>query len=385
MKYKIALVENFSSDFYLSRLRFAIFLKQNNFEVTAIVPDDGFADKIREEGINVIPFQSNIRGLGLTNKVRFALDLKNIFDENDFHLIHFYRLQPNIIGTFIAGIFTKSKIVNHVTGLGLAFSDKSFKNICFQIITKCLYKFNSLLFKPHTIYQNKQDSYDLGIKKRSVCIEGSAVNEDLFNLNHAKKNKKNISLLIEELRLDESIVTFIIVSRLLKEKGILELVEAIINVNIHFKKKVNLIIVGWSDTENPSAIKPIYLSELTEKYDFIKFLGKRSDINDLLTISHVAILPTFYREGTPRFLLESMAMGMPIITTDMPGCSHLIPNSKNGILIKPKNVNAIERSIIEILEKNIHIMGIESHQLYMKKFSEKVVYTSIKNLYHSIF
>tara|TARA_B110000027_G_scaffold132562_1_gene158969 strand:+ start:266 stop:538 length:273 start_codon:yes stop_codon:yes gene_type:complete len=84
LKYKIALVENFSSDFYSSRLRFALFLKENNFEVTAIVPDDGFVDKIKDEGINVIPFQSNIRGLGLSNKVRFALDLKNIFSKNDF-------------------------------------------------------------------------------------------------------------------------------------------------------------------------------------------------------------------------------------------------------------------------------------------------------------
>lgn len=382
MKYKVALVENFGSDFYGARLRFALFLKKNNFEVTAIVPDDGFVDKIRKEGINVISFHSNIRGPGLSNKVRFALDLKNIFVANDFDLIHFFRLQPNIIGTFIAGVFTKSKLVNHVTGLGVAFTDRSFKNRLFQFITKFLYQFNSVLFKPYTVYQNMQDSEDLGVKKRIICIEGSAVNEDRFNLVHVENNQKNISLLREELGIDESIKTFIFVSRLLKEKGVLQLIESFINLKQNMK--VNLLIIGWSDSENPSAVKPSYLTELTDKYDCIKFLGKRSDINDLLALSDVSILPTYYREGTPRFLLESMAMGKPIITTDMPGCSHLIPNRKNGILIKPKNVKAIENSIKEILTKDTLAMGNESYKLYQEKFSEKVVYSSIQKLYKSI-
>ena len=78
LKNRIALVENFGSDFYISRLRFALFLKENNFDVTAIVPHDGYVDKIRDKGINVISFQSNIRGLSLSNKIKFALDLKNI-------------------------------------------------------------------------------------------------------------------------------------------------------------------------------------------------------------------------------------------------------------------------------------------------------------------
>jgi glycosyltransferase involved in cell wall biosynthesis len=380
---RIALVENFGSDFYISRLRFALFLKENNFDVTAIIPNDGYVDKIRDKGIKVISFQSNIRGLSLSNKVKFALDLKKIFSENNFDLIHFYRLQPNIIGTFMAGIFTKAKIVNHVTGLGIAFSSSSFKNILLQTLTKCFYKFNYVLFNPYTIYQNKYDSRDLGIEKRTICIEGSSVNEDRYNLEHASTNKKYISSLVEELDLDKTAKTFLFVSRLIKEKGILELTESIININLN-NTKVNLIIAGWSDLQNPSAIKTSYFKTLSEKYNFIKFLGKRSDVNDLIALSDVSILPTYLREGTPRFLLESMAMGKPIITTEMPGCDHLISNSKNGIMVKQKSVKEIEDSIIEILGKDIISMGQESYNFYKKKFSEKVVYSSIEKLYRSI-
>ena len=240
-----------------------------------------------------------------------------------------------------------------------------------------------MLFNPYTIYQNKYDSRDLGIEKRSICIEGSSVNEDKYNLEHASINQKYISSLVEELDIDKTAKTFLFVSRLIKEKGILELVESIININLN-NTKVNLIIAGWSDAQNPSAIKTSYFKTLSEKYNFIKFLGKRSDVNDLIALSDVSILPTYLREGTPRFLLESMAMGKPIITTEMPGCDHLISKSKNGIMVKQKSVKEIEDSIIKILGKDIISMGQESYNFYKKKFSEKVVYSSIEKLYRSI-
>ena len=77
-------------------------------------------------------------------------------------------------------------------------------------------------------------------------------------------------------------------------------------------------------------------------------------------------------------------MNNAIITTNMPGCDHLIPKGENGILIEPQNVKAIETSIKDILKKDIKTMGKKSHKLYQEKFSEKVVYSAIENLYKSI-
>ena len=108
------------------------------------------------------------------------------------------------------------------------------------------------------------------------------------------------------------------------------------------KNKIQLI-VGWSDLENKSSISHLFLKGLIKGFDNIKFLGKQVDIPEIISLSDVSILPTYYREGTPRFLLESMAMKKPIITTKMPGCDHLIYNNENGILIKPRSIDAREK------------------------------------------
>lgn len=382
---KIALVENFGADFVGARLRFALFLKQNGIKVTAIIPKDGHREVIEKNGINVIEVGENIRGNGIKNKLIYAKILRTILKAERFDIVHFYRLQPNIIGTFIAGTSTKSVIINHVTGLGVAFTDKSVKNLLLQFIIKSLYRFNYNFFSPHTIFQNIEDAAELNIHKRSICIEGSAVDESRFHQNIEIEKKDEILKLKKELGiLGDNAKVFLFVSRLLKQKGVLELIEGFIEAQQNTKVPIYLIIVGWTDLENPSSVNPLDIEELIIKHANIKFLGKRFDIDLLLGLTNVSILPTYYREGTPRFLLESMAMSKAIITTDMPGCNHLIPEKFNGELIKPRDVNEIKNAILHILERDLSDLGKKSNLLYVEKFSESKVYTSILNLYTSI-
>ena len=381
---KIALVENFGADFVGARLRYALYLVGKGVNVTAIIPQDGHRSVIEEKGIKVLEVGANIRGKSIRNKIEYAQKLKVILQEQGFDIVHFYRLQPNLIGTFVAGLNTKSKIVNHITGLGVAFTDKSLKNLLYQTIIKLLYRTNKFLFKPFTVFQNKEDIKELGFRNRTVCIEGSAVNQDKFYKEFYKENKVEISNLKKDLEINKNEKVFIFVSRLLKEKGVLELIEGIIEANKLLEIPVNLLVVGWSDEENPSAVKLSELENYAKKYQFIKFLGRRTDVNKLLALSDVSILPTYYREGTPRFLLESMAIGKPIITTDMPGCNHLIPNNENGVLISPRSSEAIKNAILEVVNKDLQDLGRNSNILYHNKFSEEKVYTAIYNLYISI-
>ena len=163
---KIALIENLGVDFFNARLRYALYLQNLGYEVYAIVPDDGFLEKIKLHGVNVIAVSNNIRGSGIKNKLIYAIDLIKIFRNNDFDIVHTFRLQPNIIGTFIVGFLTKSKIVNHITGLGTAFNNYSIRYKFMQHVTKILYSFNNSLFKPVSVFQNHQDIKDLGLKNK---------------------------------------------------------------------------------------------------------------------------------------------------------------------------------------------------------------------------
>ncbi|MDA9356673.1 glycosyltransferase [Flavobacteriaceae bacterium] len=375
---KIALIENSGSDFYNARLRYTLYLQSLGHKVYAIVPDDGFLDKIKSQGIDIIAVSNNIRGTGILNKLIYARDLIKIFRSHQFDIIHTYRLQPNIIGTFIAGTLTKSKIVNHITGLGTAFNYSSIKYKWMQFVTKKLYGCNYALFRHVSIFQNAQDIIDLGLTNKSFCVKGSAVNEDRFNTNSISITK--INNLKEQYDISQDgTINFLFVSRLIKEKGIVELIEGFKLASK--KNKIQLLIVGWFDENNISSLNLNALNDLIQGYDNIKFIGKQNDIPEIISLIDVSILPTYYREGTPRFLLESMAMKKPIITTKMPGCDHLIHNNENGILIEPRSVDAIEKSINYICEKELKTMGEASYKLYKSKFSEKIVYSSLIKIY----
>ena len=129
---RIAIVENTGSDFFYSRLRLCKFLKKRGYEITAIIPDDGYSEKIKNSGFEVLVLSGNIRGTQIKNKLKLFLDFYKIFKKNKFDIIHFFRLQPNLAGTIIAKIFTRSIIINHITGLGYVFSKNSFKYILNQ-------------------------------------------------------------------------------------------------------------------------------------------------------------------------------------------------------------------------------------------------------------
>lgn len=380
-KIKIALVENLGSDFYNARLRYALHLQNSGYSVTAIIPDDGFLEKIKSNGISVISVSNNIRGPGILNKLTYVKDLIKIFRSNQFDIIHTYRLQPNIIGTFIAGTLTKSKIVNHITGLGSAFNHYSIKYKLMQYVTKILYCFNYLLFRHVSVFQNHHDIIDLGLTKKSFCVKGSAVNEDRFSHNSISITKLNNLKKKFDISQDDN-MNFLFVSRLLKEKGIVELIEGFKLASK--KNKIQLLIVGWFDENNKSSLNQNSLNDLIKGCDNIKFIGKQRDIPEIISVIDVSILPTYYREGTPRFLLESMAMKKPIITTKMPGCDHLIHNNENGILIEPRSVDAIEKSITLICEKNLQKMGQKSFEIYKSEFSERVVYNSVIDIYKTL-
>ncbi|MDB4603786.1 glycosyltransferase [bacterium] len=378
---EIALVENLGSDFYNARVRLALYLQNLGCSVTAIVPDDGYVEKIRSLNVKVISVSDNIRGSGILNKIVYAIDLIKIFRSHQFDIVHTFRLQPNIIATFVVGYYTNTKIVNHITGLGMAFNYNTYKYKVMQSITRLLYRINYRLFGPVSVFQNYYDMRDLGCPKGSFCVKGSSVNEDRFNHSSVSTRKLDQIKRKYDISQDESI-KFLFVSRLLKEKGIGELVKG-------FKlasqgKKIQLLIVGWFDENNDSSFTRDDLTHLIGGCNKIKFLGRQNDIPEIISISDVGILPTYYREGTPRFLLESMAMRKPIITTKMPGCDQLIDNKRNGILIMPKSVDAIEKSIKTICERDLREMGEKSYEIYKKEFAEKVVYESLVDIYKMV-
>jgi len=161
-------------------------------------------------------------------------------------------------------------------------------------------------------------------------------------------------------------LSFLLIARLLKDKGIREYAESATIIKQKYPK-ISFRLVGWIE-DNPASISKKEL-DLWVKQGIIEYLGKLSDVRPAIAESSVYVLPS-YREGTPRTVLEAMAMGRPIITTDAPGCRETVQHGKNGFLVPVKNapalVNAMEQFIRqpELTEQ----MGKASRQIAIEKY-----------------
>lgn len=377
MAQKILLIENSSRDFFKSRLDFAIFLKSCGWIVYVMIPSDIlYLRKIQEHGIFVINYDLNRKDKGIFQILRLYKGYHKIVSDHHFDIIHSFRFQPNIL-SILFGLFSKSKIIIHITGLGIVFSNNSLKYKILRYLSQLIFLLK-FLFVDKVIFQNPDDITDVLasklFRKRVFLVPGSGVDIHYFD-----SSRYNRTLIRETLGISMDHIVFICVSRLLWEKGIGELVEAFEIIKVKFPK-FRLLIVGSTDIENPSHVNPDFLLKFRESSS-VNFLGERNDIPELLSASDYFILPSYYREGIPRSILEALSMGLPILTTDMPGCKLTVDNFINGVLIKPRSVSEIICGMQLIINMDRESLGLQSRRLAIDKFQSKLIYEMIINLY----
>lgn len=284
--------------------------------------------------------------------------------------VHCFSLKFIIYGTCFAKIFNCKKIINSITGFGFLYTSQlSFK---FYLIKKITNKILSIIFSYKNIIvivQNKLDykfclnNYSM-LKSKLFLINGSGVK--LFD-------KKKI------FSKSKKVISFGIVSRMLTDKGILEVINAAIILN---KKKINfrLNLYGDVDPANPASLTKKNCINFC-KIKNVFWHGYQPNINKIWNSNHVAIL-TSYREGMSKSLLEAASFCKPIIATDIAGCRELVSNG-NGFLVPVKDSIKIAL-YMEYFVKNknkIVPMGKKSRTLIEKKFSEKIIKKKIEKIY----
>ena len=344
---------------------------KQGYEITIVVPNDFTAIEILPNvTYHFIAFNQKIYKayLNLISFIQLFLFVKKTKPD----LIISYTLVPNIIGSLI-GSRLKIPVINNITGLGSLFVSTSFVN---PIIKKVFKYTLSKSFK--TIVLNKADfDYLLSIhfiqKEKLELLNGEGVDESKFS---PEKYQKKESL-------SESSFKFLFIGRLLKEKGIIEFIEAaqyILNQNP--TKNIVFQIIGEFDTGNRSVISPTQLNVLIEKFPAIHYVGFQENIPIYIANSDCVVLPS-YREGMPRVLLEAASMQKPIIATDVPGCSDLVIPNDNGLLCHVKDIMSLASSMQVMLEMpapTLELMGLNGRKLILEKFTSTII--NLK--YHSI-
>ena len=328
------------------------------YEVIVIAPYDGYQKALTKLGCKVI----NIKIIN--NKVNFLSDLTLVirlfkilkkFEKNSV-LLNF-TIKPLIFGTFVSRLL-KIPSICMITGLGTVF----IKNNLLTYFVLFLYK---IAFKNvfHVFFQNKDDKKiflrnKIFNSKNYSLIPGSGVDLKKFSYKKYIKNKST---------------TFLLIARLLKEKGIIEYIR--VGKLIKKKKlKIKLNLVGSFVNENKSSINKNIIFEAHKKKE-INYLGFFNDVRLQIKKANCMVLPS-YREGTPRSLLESASMGRPIIATNAVGCKEVVINNKNGFFCNIKDYKSLYLSMIKFHNLSFDKkkrMSLNSRKLTESFFDEKKV------------
>lgn len=265
-----------------------------------------------------------------------------------------YTIKPVIYGMLAAKVVRVPKRIALITGLGYSFQENGKNTGLLQYLVRKLYAL-SMRCAHLTFFQNPDDERLfrtlalLPQQTRSVVVNGSGVSLSHFDL----------AALPAEPR-------FLLIGRLLADKGVREYIEAARQIKASYPEAM-FYLVGWID-ENPNAISQTELDEWIDS-GVIDYLGKLDDVRSAIASSNVFVLPS-YREGTPRTVLEAMAMGRPIITTDAPGCRETVIEGENGFLVPVKCVNALVVAMKRFVLKPELIvrMGMRSRELAVEKY-----------------
>jgi glycosyltransferase involved in cell wall biosynthesis len=371
----ILLFENNGRDFLNARLPLANYLINKGFKVYALIPEDEYLSKIQSFGIKVISYKFNRKNKGLFQILKLVYILIKNDRKHNFDIIHSFRFQPNLVSS-LASFFLRSKLIVHVTGLGISFSVFSIKYYFIRLASKLLYLL-VMIRCDKIIFQNEFDQKNLYFSQffhyKINIIYGSGIDIEKFKRKNSKMEIR------KKLGIDLNDCVFIMSSRLIKEKGILELVNAFLILNSMYSN-IRLLILGSQDLDNPRNIDDDFIKFYSN--DKISFLGHVFDVKEYLTASDFYIYPSYYREGIPRGILEAMAMQLPIITTNLPGCVNTVKNFYNGYFIRPKSIKSIVNICNRaIINQNQYLLGINSRELAKKYFSNNIIFEQIANLY----
>lgn len=371
---RVAIITNSTSSLLNFRKELIQYLVQRGIVVYGFSPD--FTDREKEilKEIGAIPIDYPLARGGLNpfidirNMVRLTSIIKKINPDIVFSTFS----KPVIFGTLAAKFAGVRKVLAMLEGLGFFFTYQpeglSFKTKVVKAIQILLYKF-ALPKADKIIFLNNDDPRDLLMRykikvKEWVVLGGIGVSLSEFT----------------PVPLHTEPVIFIFVGRLLREKGIFELIQAGKEIK-RLHKNVIIRVVGDIDESNPGSLSRKDLNSAIQD-GIIEYIGPSNDVKGWLAKSSVFVLPS-YREGLPRSTQEAMAMGMPIITTDVPGCRETVIENYNGFLIKRWASNELAQKMAYFIENPDEIirMGRNSRFLAEQNFD---VYRVNERLYKLI-
>ncbi|MDM1336607.1 glycosyltransferase family 4 protein [Acinetobacter pseudolwoffii] len=359
---KIIIIGTTAYNLYGFRKDFMLSCLAKNYHVYAFVSEysNDWLDKIKNLGVTPITYKLSRGGLNPLTDLRSTYQLIQKIKEIQPDIVFSYSTKPVIYATLAAYKNKVPYVYGMIEGLGSPFTmhkhGQSLKAKFIRFIQVSLYRIvfpylDKIIFLNHDDPKDLVQRYNIYHKKNAIEVLGP-IGLNLKEYAYKKwDNQKNIS--------------FIFVARLIAEKGIFEYLEAARIVKKQYPE-ILFKIIGGLDTENLTSLKQAELDRLIET-GIIEYAGFVTDVDQRIRNSAVFVLPS-YREGMPRSTQEAMAIGRPVITTDVPGCNETVVDGVTGFLIPKWDIAALVEKMIYFIEhpEQVNKMGYQGF-LYAKK------------------
>ena len=366
---KLLIVINVDYALMSHRVDLAISAKKAGFEVHIACGVTEFKEKIQEYGFILHDIKISRSGINIFKELMVFLRIFSLLRKLAPSAVHFITIKPIVYGGIASRILRLNGVIFAVSGLGYVFSSKQLKAKLIQIIIKPIYKYVFNGIRSKVILQNHHDinfmvNSNFVHKGNIVHIPGSGVSLDKYPFTIEPKD-----------------LNILMASRILRDKGIFEFIEASKKVRKVFPE-AKFTLAGGLDYGNPESISEHDL-KMTLDNSNVNYIGYCHNIYNEICNCNIAVLPS-YREGLPKFLIEAAACGRSSISTFAPGCSDVVDNYITGLLVPIKNSDALSDAIIFLLQNETlrNEMGKKAREKAEKIYSINHVINTHLDLYN---
>lgn len=366
---------------YLLVIKNLVFLYSHFWPIASAIQDAGWelwiaadpnADpqRILDAGMKFTPLYavSGFRHVFL--ELRSIAGLNAVLRKVKPDVVHFIYLKNVLTGGILARLNRTPAVIGAITGLGSLFAEDRLDYRLIRRIVIAGLKFGFQSRRSLIAFENADDQ-EYFVRRRAVRPEQSCI------IPGAGVDRKAIAY--QPWQAESPII--LCASRMIRNKGILELIDAHGELR---RRGVNceLWLAGGVDEGNPTTLTEQELRS-AEREGMVKWLGHRSDIHCLLRETSVFCLPTYYREGLPKVLVEAGAAGRPTVTTNVPGCREIIKHGVNGLLVPPRDVTALANALEDLLlHRDVCVeMGIAARRIFEDRFTLDAVLDSFSYCY----
>jgi glycosyltransferase involved in cell wall biosynthesis len=313
----------------------AVAARDAGYEVLVLTQVSRHGQAIRAAGLRLLPLNMDRGGLNPFLELRALWEVARVYRDERPDLIHHIALKPILLGSLAARLVGAGPLVNALVGMGFIFSSRG---VLARALRPVLQRLLKLTLNPpgsRVVFENEDDLRDfvaMGLVRETaaVLIRGAGVDTRLFQP-VVRVSRPPVVMLVARMLWDKGVGEFVAAAAMLKQRGL----------------DARFVLVGAPDASNRAHI-PESVLDRWQREGAVECWGARERMHQVLAEADIACLPS-YREGLPKALLEAMAVGLPCVTTDVPGCRSVVSNGDNGFLVPARDVAALATALAKLI------------------------------------